>query len=161
CGDQTVRAWDTGTGREKHDLELEKGTLRTPALGDAATSLAVTPVGKFLLALARPHGEIDVFNAIAGKKVQSLKGHPSFIYALAFTPEARTLVACFGDRTVEVWDVAAGKKLRQFSLPADEGPNPGGAVFSAALSPDGKLLAFGSQTRFLVLKDMITGEDIR
>jgi hypothetical protein len=117
------------------------------------------------LAVARNDGDIDVFNAVTGKKVQSLKGHQSYMYALAFTPEARTLVVCFDDRTVEVRDVTTGKRLRQFSLPEDhQGPvglPVGKPVFTAALSPDGTLLAFGSQDRYLVLKDMVTGQDIR
>jgi RNA polymerase sigma factor (sigma-70 family) len=169
CGDNILRAWDTATGREKRDFELKNGTPRflRAVLGDAATTLAPTPDDKVLLAAARPNAEIDVWNAVTGKIARTFKGRQCHVYAMAFTPEARTLVICFEDRTVEVWDVASGKKLRQFSLPEDKEHNVpvnipvGKPVFTAALSPDGKLLAFGSQDRFLVLKDMVTGQDVR
>jgi RNA polymerase sigma factor (sigma-70 family) len=164
CGDNILRAWDTGTGQEKRDFELKNGSLGPlrAVLGDAATTLALAPDGKVLLAAARPNAQIDVWNAVTGKIARTFKGRQCYVYGLAFTPEARTLVICFEDRTVEVWDVATGEKLRQFPLPEDkENAVPGRPVFTAALSPDGSLLAFGSQDRFLVLKDMVTGQDIR
>jgi len=130
---------------------------------------ALAPDGKLLLAVRRPDGEVvDVWDAVTGKKVRTFNGYNSYIYALAFTPEAQSLVICFADRTFELWDVATGKKLRQFSLPEDQPnkvplniPGVGKPVFTAALSPDGNLLAFGSQDRYLVLKDVDTGQDIR
>ena len=66
----------------------------------------------------------------------------------AFSADGKVLVVWSADKTVSVWDTHTGKKLREFLRPTQPGPvSPGGGSlpFTAALSPDGELLAFGFQ----------------
>jgi WD40 repeat protein len=69
---------------------------------------------------------------------RTLAGHTQRVAALGFSPDGRTLATGNTDRTVRVWDVAAGT-LRL----ALEGH--AGSVLSVAFSPDGALLASGSE----------------
>jgi WD40 repeat protein len=56
------------------------------------------------------------------------------VWAVAFSPDGRTLATTSLDGTAKLWEVASGKELRSFQ-------GPGGYVVGAAFSPDGTLLA--------------------
>jgi RNA polymerase sigma factor (sigma-70 family) len=69
---------------------------------------------------------------------------------MAFGSDSRSLVVWSPDQTVTVWDTATGKKRREFTGPGQQEPAPmpvgrGSFPYTAALSPDGELLAFGLQ----------------
>jgi hypothetical protein len=65
---------------------------------------------------------------------------------LAFSPDGRTLVARGADHSVRVWDVAAGKELRQFK-------GHQGRVETVAYAPDGKTVASGSDDTTILIWD--------
>src|SRR5262249_45147017 len=69
--------------------------------------------------------------------VATLKGHTEAVYGIAFTPDGRFVVTGSGDRTIKVWETAAGKELKTFAGPAGH-PN---LVTAVAASPDGSLIA--------------------
>jgi hypothetical protein len=68
---------------------------------------------------------------------------------LSFTANGKQLAVWNKKGGVTVWETATGKKLRQFQGPAPPYTSPPGAdgelPYTAALSPDGTLLAFGFQ----------------
>jgi hypothetical protein len=95
------------------------------------------------------------------------------------SPDGQSLVGWSGDRKVRVWDATNGRLRQEHSVPTDikgkygfAGPNggEGASIYSAALSPDGRLLAVGSlldegvptrkQQYALIFKDLNTGRDI-
>jgi hypothetical protein len=64
---------------------------------------------------------------------------------------------------VYLWDLATGRKLREYAFVDGDPPLPnpavgGRPVYFAAVSPDGHVIAFGSQSRFLEVRDLATGE---
>jgi WD40 repeat protein len=59
---------------------------------------------------------------------------------LTFGADARTLVTLSGDRTIQVWDTTTGRKPRTLNLDTP-------TLHTAALSPDGKVLATSSPER--------------
>jgi hypothetical protein len=76
--------------------------------------------------------------------VARLEGHEESTHDLAFSPDGAYLASCSGglqstkDRTIRVWDLAAGRELRRF-----EGHR--GAVSVVAFTRDGRSVVSGSE----------------
>jgi WD40 repeat protein len=131
---RVVVLWDPVTGRE----------LRRFDGHDTVMALALTPDGK-TLATGANDNLIRLWDTTRGTEVGRCTGHQTLpprqgrefegkgIFALAFTPDGRTLVSRGADETIRLWETGTGKELRKH-----EGMS-GFARF--ALSPDGKKLA--------------------
>jgi WD40 repeat protein len=174
--DLTVKLWDLDTGQVK--TTLSGHTLDV-------ISLAFSPDGHLLVSTSgdihdrkdvRP-GEIKVWDVAAGRELASLGGHGSYVSAVSFSPDGKTLVTSGSyDQAVKVWDVAA-RKLQttlvpdRTPLPFERTGNPEvdrqqgmmvmagmfmGPILSLAFSPDGKLLATGSWNQTVRLWDTRT-----
>ncbi len=70
--------------------------------------------------------------------------HTAQIRSLAVDSAGRYAVTGGQDRTVRIWSVADGKLLRTIWIPV--GPDPVGAIYAVALSPDGSTIAAGGRT---------------
>jgi RNA polymerase sigma factor (sigma-70 family) len=169
--DNVLRLWDLSQGEERSHVQLnfersfDKGILVSP--DDRSVFLAD---GK---------GIIHRLDAATGKERSCFQG-PKYLWGLACTPDGESLVGWSGDRKIRVWDAADGHLRHEYPVPKEikggpvyEGPNGGGTAsrYSAALSPDGRLLAMGSlldeeavptrkQHYALIFKDLSTGRDI-
>jgi WD40 repeat protein len=66
-------------------------------------------------------------------------GHTATVRRALFLPDGRHVVTVSFDKSVRIWDVRSGETVRTFRLPV--GPGPEGSITTAALSPDGTLLA--------------------
>jgi WD40 repeat protein len=79
-------------------------------------------------------GEVILWNAATGLKVNEMRGHGSFVKGLAFTPDGRRLASGGEDQSVKLWDVATGEEVLALRGRA-------GRFVSVAFSPDGRRLA--------------------
>jgi RNA polymerase sigma factor (sigma-70 family) len=127
--------------------DLEAGTARShvldfPEKPPQAVVLPqfVSPDGKFLVAIQASH--LTVWNAADGSFVRQIGVQPAkakrYNKALAFTPDARSVIVSEVSGDIRVFELATGTLLRSF------GPDKNGGGDLMAISPDGKWLATNS-----------------
>jgi WD40 repeat protein len=79
-----------------------------------------------------------------------LKGHTDPIYSVAVSPDGKLVATGSFDKTVKLWDLAAGKEVR--TLGGKNGHQ--NQVLSVAFSPSGDLLATGGSDNVVKLWDL-------
>ena len=135
----------------------------TPPTLPTPTPLAPSPG----TAASTPASSTEVGLDGTPPSVRTLRGHTSFARAVAFSPDGKLLATGAADHTVKLWDVAAGNLLRTLSsdgytltnlFPSRSEPYK---FWSVAFSPDGKLLATGSDDDMVRVWDVVTGSLLR
>lgn len=160
--DYAISLWDLTTGKRLRRLDAAYASFGLLAVSADEKTLAVPGKNK----------DLALIELETGKEVAKLQVHETGITGAAFHPDGRTLLVWCGDHTAHVWDVAAKKELRQFEFvepPAAPVPPPpaagrggrSGWAYVAVASPDGRLVAYGSQSRYLALHDTATGSLLR
>lgn len=69
--------------------------------------------------------------------LRTLTGHTKPIYALAISPDGKTLISGSNDKTIKLWDIHTGKLLHTFI-------GHSGYVSSTSISSNGQILVSGS-----------------
>jgi len=130
---------------------LPKGTPRSPV-----NSLAYAARQK-VLAVAR-YGEVELRSVETHEPIRTLTGHRGNVNAVVFSADGSQLFAAGGDAglvgEVRQWRIADGLLVRVIEGHKD-------AIYSLALSPDGKVLATGSYDQKIKLWDVASGKEIR
>lgn len=170
--DQTVRIWDTATGKLLHTLVHDdvigsccwnrEGTLvgacdwgNNAKLWDASRGVCLFsfghkgPVRKILfspsgslVATGSADGTCKLWDAITGKLTKALD-HGQSVLTLAFNPQ-ETLLVTGGHRGVlKLWDLKNGSLLHQFPLKPY-------SILHTSFDPSGSLLAAATQKNAFV-----------
>lgn len=125
----------------------------------AINSLAAAPVTQ-QLAMAR-YGEVELIysngSSSAGKNAVKLQGHRGNVNAVLFSANGDQVFAAAGEPglfgEVRQWKVAEKRLIHLFEGHQD-------AIYSIALSPDGKILASGSYDQKIKLWDVESGKEL-
>jgi formylglycine-generating enzyme required for sulfatase activity/tetratricopeptide (TPR) repeat protein len=132
---QAVALFDARTGELAHTLTGHSDRVHT---------VAFSPDGRYLAGGnlnwaggIRPY-VIKIWDVQTGNAAATLQGAPGWLSTIAFDGDGKRLF-CGGEKGVDVWDLATGKIVRSFG--AEDGAN---GLYSFALSPDGKKLAWGN-----------------
>jgi WD40 repeat protein len=101
---------------------------------------------------------VTVWDTTTGKEIQTFAGHDGKpVWFVAFTPDGKNVISGGDDNAYRMWSIKTGKEVWKYAV-KDE------ALITAALSPDGKILAvFEDLTQNdpqpqLKLLDAVTGE---
>jgi RNA polymerase sigma factor (sigma-70 family) len=137
--DSILRLWDVKANRLAHKLSVPNRYFWTFAFSPDSQRLAAgSGEGEFDL---NTPGHIVLFDLTSGKAVLDIAGHPRPVYAIAFSPDGRCLVAADRDWNKEVafryWELATGHERHRFDGHA-------GHVHALDFSPSGALLAAAS-----------------
>ena len=141
-GKGDIKILDARTG-------VTQQTLSAPS--NPAISAAFSPTGKFL-AIGSQGGKVMLWDLSTQKLLYTLRGHtPDSLgasWSVVFSPDSK-LLACGGQREVQIWDTQKGvllKRLKLLNTPMTVGDL---AVGEVAFSRDGSILAIcgnGSRT---------------
>jgi WD40 repeat protein len=140
CGwDDSIRLWNVATSAPLKRFITDEG--------DGTFAVAFSSDGAKLASVSE-HGLVRLWDVASGRQLWKVLGHiepaalprkfGTRVYGLAFSPNGAMLATGGTDPTIKLWDVATGKKLREFDSHSD-----GGDARPVAFSPDGKLLATG------------------
>jgi WD40 repeat protein len=156
--DMTARVWDPATG----------DCLRTlTGHTDGVTFVTFSPDGR--LATASDDRTARVWDPATGDCLRTLTGHTSKVYGVAFSPDGRLLATASDDGTARVWDMAADEDRDREGIGSIHGgqhlartlTGHTNVVWAVAFSPDGWLLATGSDDGTARVWDMATGDCLR
>ncbi len=113
---------------------VRKWTIETRAPRGEVTCILAGPADAYI-AVGDAAGGVRILDPADGKLRRVLVGHSDGLAALGSDPDANTLLAVCRDGAVHVWRPASGKLLRRIATDTD--------ALSAAVSPDGRQVAFG------------------
>jgi RNA polymerase sigma factor (sigma-70 family) len=163
--DGTVRRWDVATGRPQWRTDLGPRAAYPGAGPFACTAdgkrLVVQPAGRGATPLRLIDGD-------TGQTVGEIRPECPVVHGAAFLPDGRSLVVWTGDRKARIWDVTTGKAVREvaYTEAARTRPGPvpvaGGVdfgMFVGSVSPDGRLIAFGSHHDLIAVHALDDGAE--
>ncbi|MEH2059583.1 MAG: serine/threonine-protein kinase [Nostoc sp.] len=152
--DKTIKLWQVETLEEICTL-----------LGHshAVKSVAFSPDGQ-ILASGSWDKTIKLWDVNTGREIATIAGHQLQVNSVAFSPDGKLLASASYDRTIRLWQIPAlessQKELQNrpsYSLLSTLSGHAW-AVLTVAFSPDGQILATGSDDNTIKLWEVNTGQ---
>jgi WD40 repeat protein len=97
-------------------------------------------------------GPLSPLSAQEPKLRDTLKGHTTVVFSVAYSPDGKTLASGNSDGKIKLWDVATGKERATLNGHRD-------FVLSVVFSPDAKMLASGGEDGTTKLWDVATNKE--
>ena len=141
--DDTVRFWDSQTGRH---LRVLRGHT------DRVNDVVLSPDGTLLASFSNDD-TIRLWNVESGMTIRTLTGHTSGVHSAAFSPDGKTLASGSFDFTIRLWNVGSGMTMRTIT-------GHKGAVSGVTFSSDGETLASRSTDGTTLVWDITSSEPI-
>jgi WD40 repeat protein len=163
CHDGILRIWDVAKATPLKTITAHVQTMPVN-VQNPIYCVAWAPGGKQLLTTSYDKS-IKLWDVASGNLVKEFKaapdaqpgskvepskdlvGHRDQVFSAAFTKDGKFFASGSSDRTVKLWDVAAGRVIRDFpnpdqksTLPGEPAPSHPGWVHAVRFTPDEKLL---------------------
>lgn len=131
---------------------LDNKGLRTLTFTRDAAGLVVSGMSGQLKIVGGPGGP----ESGLGNPIARLEGHGGDVNGVGLTPDGKLLASVADDRTVIVWEVAAGKQIRAFQT-----ENSAKKGTCLAVRPDGRQIAAGFESGQIRLFPLSNADDNR
>ncbi len=139
--DNSVRVWDSATGKLLRTLEGHTDWVGSVVLGpDARTAYT-----------AGGDNTIRVWDLASGQVLKLLEGHTVAVRGLALSTDGKLLLSGSSDRSIRLWDTATSKEIRKYG---DESES----IECVALSHDGNRVFAGSAVGIITVYDRKSGD---
>jgi mono/diheme cytochrome c family protein len=157
-----IKAWIDAGAHNSPPGTLANKELKVPHIALKVAprmpimALAYAPNSK-LLAIGS-YGAVELLSLDRKSAPRKWEDQHGNVNGLIFSPDGKSLFAASGEPgiygEVHQWNVANGTLLHSFTGHKD-------AIYTAALSPNGKTLATGSYDQKIILWDVETGKEIK
>jgi WD40 repeat protein len=102
--DETIRIWDSTTGRVLKVLSGVSAAGNLKFFGSRNT-----------FAFGNKLGEIGIYEIGSSAPIRFLRGHTQWVSSLDISPDGKYLVSASWDGTVRLWDLVTGAQLKSLS----------------------------------------------
>ena len=158
-----------GDTRGLRMFEVPSGRSRGGVASQRITALAFDRAGTVLAVASGDPGKVGRLGFLAvtndiGRlgdgKNDVFDAHKDAIYALAFSPDGKTLATAGYDRLIHLWDVPdlTGQQEKRKPGPRLTLKDHSDAIYGLSFHPDGKLLASAGADRAVKVWDVATGK---
>jgi WD40 repeat protein/serine/threonine protein kinase len=138
-----IKLYKAATGQETDTFLGPRGGVN---------DLAIHPDGRHMAVAGKEI--VEVWDVVAHTKVHELRGHPGWVYGVAFSPDGKWLATGGWGGTVKLWDAVTGAE-RSAIL-----GHRAAVYHQPAFSPDSRSLATASGDRSVRLWEVPTGRPI-
>ena len=145
--DRSLKVWDLEEKKLMRSFNHHTDTVFDVA--PRPNSPAELP---FQIASASGDQTVRVWQPAIGRMVRIVRGHQGAVFAVVYTPDGSALYSAGAEGVVRKIDADSDQVLKEWKAAGD-------AVYSLAISPDGRLLATGDWSGNVQCWDLVNQEE--
>src|SRR5580698_3960908 len=141
---------------------------RTTIPSGRVTAIAYDPQGKWLAVAGGEAGKsgevwlyrVDNETTLSSTAQMTFTAHKDAVYALAFSPNGKSLATAGYDRLIHLWDISPGQANTNIAIatPGMTLKDHSDTVYGLSFHPDGALLASAGADRAVKVWDIASGK---